>query len=203
MARFHTSTGTFVGLHRLPNGARSFGQAIFRKLFGIIPRQPWIPFAAQSELAAVLTKDSVVWEVGAGFSTLWLADRVAKVVSIEASKDWYDRLRTIIQSEGITNVDLRLEWRADRMADFSGVADGSLDLLVIDGGPRGMCLANGFHKVRPGGHIYLDNWDTKHFWGDQTNFPEQHAAQIRRKVSLVDYVPAQFGVYEGLLLQKV
>lgn len=202
MARFHSSTGKFVGWRQLPNGVRAIGQAVIRKAFGRIPRQPWIPFAAQKELAAILTRDAVVWEVGAGYSTLWLSARASRVVSIEASREWHDRLAAVILQERIGNVDLRHEWQADRMADFAGVEDGSLDLLFIDGGPRGRCLANGFRKVRSGGHVYLDNWDDRNFWEGETDFPERHATEIRRRVSCVDYVPAQFGVYEGLLLQK-
>ncbi len=202
MARFHTSTGVFVGWRHLPNGVRAIGQAVIRKVFGRLPREPWIPFRARNELASILTRDAVVWEVGAGYSTLWLAAHVGQVVSIEASKEWHDRLAAIIRQEGIANVDLRHEWQADRMADFSGVEDGSLDLLFIDGGPRGLCLANGFRKVKSGGHVYLDNWDSRHFWDAETDFPERRATEIRRRLSCVDYVPAQFGVYEGLLLQK-
>ncbi len=149
-----------------------------------------------------ITPDFIVWEVGAGYSTLWLSDRVKKVTSIEASKYWYHRLSAIIEAESIPNVDLRFEWQAERMADFSELEDESLDLLFIDGGPRGLCLERGFSKVRRGGYLYLDNWDTKSFWGDATEFPVKHSKLISEAHSYVDYVPAQIGVYEGLLLRK-
>lgn len=153
MARFHTSLGQFVGWKKLPNGLLSLSQAIVRKSFGKIPRQPWIPFSAKHAIQNILTSDFTVWEIGSGFSTLWLAERVKKVISIESSKEWHDRLSHIISSESITNIDLRFEWQAQRMADFSELQDETLDLLYIDGGPRGLCLENGFMKVRPGGYI--------------------------------------------------
>jgi predicted O-methyltransferase YrrM len=202
MARLHTGDAQFVGLGKLPNGMIAFGQAIVRKVTGHIPRLPWIPFSARKELDRRITPDFIVWEVGAGYSTLWLSDRVLKVTSIEASKYWYHRLSTIIEAEGIKNVDLRFEWQAERMSDFSELEDESLDLLFIDGGPRGLCLEHGFSKVRRGGYIYLDNWDTKMFWGDAAGFPVQHSNLISEAQSFVDYVPAQVGVYEGLLLRK-
>ncbi|MCB0335838.1 MAG: class I SAM-dependent methyltransferase [Bdellovibrionales bacterium] len=202
MARFHTSTGAFVGITKLPNVFRSGFQAANRRLFGVIPRLPWIPFAAQRAISKVLTKNFSVWEIGAGFSTLWLAERVNHVVSIEASREWFDRLQTIISHESISNIDLRFEWQAEKMASFSELPDMSIDLLFIDGGPRGACLANGFAKVRPGGYLYLDNWDSKHFWEDQVDFPTKYASKLTSCVSLVDFVPGQVGVYEGLLLQK-
>jgi hypothetical protein len=202
MSRFSTSAGKFVGLNHLPNITISLCQAIVRKTTGHIPRLPWIPFAARKALESVITPDFFVWEVGAGFSTLWLSDRVKKLVSIEAARDWYENLGAIIAKEQIKNVDLRFEWVADRMADFSELPDESLDLLFIDGGPRGQCLENGFRKVKKGGYVYLDNWDTKIFWDDAVSFPERNAALIAEVRSFVDYVPAQVGVYEGLLLKK-
>lgn len=202
MSRFQTTDGQFVGWAQLPHFPVSLFQAIVRKFTGHIPRQPWIPFSARRALERRLRADSFVWEIGAGFSTLWLADRVAKVVSIEASRPWHERLSAIIAREKITNVDLRLEWRAERMADFSELPDGSLDLLFIDGGPRGLCLERGFAKVRAGGSIYLDNWDTKEFWGSAGDFLARNATRIAQVESFVDYVPAQVGVYEGLLLTK-
>jgi len=202
MARWHTSEGKFVGWAHLPNGAKSLAQAIARKGWGRYPREPWIPFAARKALDGILGPESVVWEVGAGYSTLWLADRVRHVTSIEADREWHARLTAILTAEKKTNVDLHYEWVADRMADFPGVADGTLDLLYVDGGPRGRCLANGFRKVKAGGYVYLDNWDTKAFWGEAADFPARHAGEIAESRSFIDYVPAQFGVYEGLLLRK-
>lgn len=202
MSRFHTSKGQFVGWSKLPNGARAFTQAINRKLFGKYPRRPWIPFSAGQALEEIVTPEFVVWEIGAGYSTLWLSDRVKHVTSIEAARDWYERLAAILAQEGKRNVDLRYEWVADRMADFSQVADGSLDLLFVDGGPRGRCLALGFSKVKAGGYVYLDNWDTAEFWGGEIDFPERHRKEISETRTFVDYVPAQFGVYAGLLMRK-
>jgi predicted O-methyltransferase YrrM len=202
MARLATADGRFVGWARLPHLVPSFCQAVVRRLTGRVPRLPWIPFAARAALEAVLRPDFIVWEVGAGYSTLWLSPRVARLTSIEASEEWYRRLAGIIERERIRNVDLRHLWQRERMSDFSALGDESLDLLFIDGGPRGECLENGFRKVKRGGWVYLDNWDTKAFWGPAADFPQRHAARIAEARSFVDYVPAQVGVYEGLLLRK-
>jgi precorrin-6B methylase 2 len=202
MARLATTDGKFVGWSRLPHIVPSFCQAVVRKLTGHIPRLPWIPFSARAALESALRPDFVAWEVGAGYSTLWLSARVARLTSIEASEEWYGRLAAIIAKEKLGNVDLRHVWQRERMSDFSELPDESLDLLFIDGGPRGDCLEQGFRKVKRGGWVYLDNWDTKEFWGAAAEFPRQNASQIAESRSFVDYVPAQVGVYEGLLLRK-
>ena len=202
MRRFHTASGEFVGLKRLPNGALSLWQAVMRKLLGHIPVVPWIPFAARRRLQSLLSPNSTVWEVGSGFSTIWLSKRSAHVTSIEANKEWFEKLGQIIATEGIRNVDLRYEWEAGRMSDFSEVADESLDLLFIDGGPRAWCLQNGFQKVRRGGAIYLDNWENTGFWEGTREFLDDNAVEIAAIERFVDYVPAQFGVYESLVVVK-
>jgi predicted O-methyltransferase YrrM len=202
MGRFRTGKGRLVDWVRLPNLLTSLCQAVVRKLTGRIPRQPWIPFAATKALGKVIQRDWRVWEIGSGYSTLWLSDRAGKITSIEASKEWYERLSKAIERERLANVDLRYEWVRERMADFSELADESLDLLFIDGGPRDLCLTQGFAKVKRGGLLYLDNWDNDKYWGDSRSYLTDHAAEILDITSLVDYVPAQVGVYEGLLIKK-
>jgi predicted O-methyltransferase YrrM len=202
MRRFTTPSGEFVGLRHLPNGALALGQAILRKLCGYIPIVPWIPFAARKRLQGVLTPTSVVWEIGSGFSTIWLSKRAASITSIEADKGWHEKLKKIMAQKRIRNVDLRYEWVAERMADFADVADESVDLLFVDGGPRSWCLHNGFGKVKRGGAIYLDNWENAGFWEGAREFLDEQKNQIEAIERFIDYVPAQFGVYESLLVVK-
>lgn len=202
MARFHSGKGEFVGGPKLlTSGLKALYQAMERRLFGVIPVQPWIPFAATAALARELTGQEVAWEIGAGYSTIWISSRVRSLVSIEADEQWYSRLSLELKHRRITNVDLRYLWRGDHMRDFSAVCDHSLGLLFIDGGPRTECLINGFGKVRSGGLIYLDNWDTPDFWNGADAFLQENASKICWIRTFVDYVPAQFGVYEGCLIK--
>lgn len=203
MGRFSTGKGQQVAISKLPHFFLSLGQTIIRKTTGRIPRQPWIPFEAAQAINQVASSTWRVWEIGSGYSTLWLSDRVAHVVSVEASKDWHELLMSRIEHEGISNVDLRFEWRGNAMASFAEIDDGTLDLLFIDGGPRGDCLVNGFSKVKSGGYIYLDNWDNDAFWRQSDReFVEQHSSMLESVREYIDYVPAQVGVYAGLLIKK-
>lgn len=202
MGRLRTGKGDIVGWRELPHILISFYQSILRKLFGRIPRVPWIPFTAAKHLDRLISGDWVVLEIGSGHSTLWLAERAGQVISLEAAEEWFNRLKEIIESEGITNIDLRYEWHVDRMSDFTFLDDESLDLLFVDGGPRRACLEQGFSKVKKGGYLYLDNWDNDLFWGSAREFFCDRAAEIQSIQSLIDYVPAQVGVYQGLIVQR-
>jgi predicted O-methyltransferase YrrM len=194
--------GKTVPLRNLPHGLISLAQAVNRKVTGHIPRLPWIPMSAAHELARQLKPGDRAWEVGSGMSTLWLAPRVGRLTSIEASEEWYSQLKGIIEAEEIANVDLRYEWAGDRMSDFTELEDGSLDFLLVDGGPRRDCLVKGFDKVRAGGLIYCDNWENPGFWADTDDFLASRSADIASITSFVDFVPAQLGVYEGLIIRK-
>jgi predicted O-methyltransferase YrrM len=198
--RFHDGHDKRVPLRRLPHFFVSASQSARRKMFGYYPRLPWIPFAAAARLDALVKPADRVWEIGAGYSTLWLADRVAKVTSIEADENWYDTLSGIVVSEQLDNVDLRYVWRADEMSSFD--ADG-IDLLYVDGGPRRDCLINGAAHVRPGGLIYCDNTDTPEFWGD-SGFAaslESIAYAVASVEFISDYVPGMVAVNEGAIIR--
>jgi hypothetical protein len=197
--RLYSDAGRFVGLSRLPNSLKAGYQAVARKTFGVIPEQPWIPFAALSALSQVVRPHWLCWEVGAGMSTLWLSRRVKHLTSIEANELWYDRLKSELAKRNASNVDLRFEWVDERMADFSELAEASLDFLMVDGGPRALCLEHGFAKVKPGGWIYLDNWDTKGYWLGSREFLSTQI--ISETCHFIDYVPGGLGVSEGLLLR--
>jgi predicted O-methyltransferase YrrM len=198
---FFTQNGAFVG-RNLPHAAVALVQAVRRKTFKSYPELPWIAFSAIRTLSQLARRDWIVREIGAGMSTIWLSERVRHVTSIEADQGWYTKLRDILNQRGISNVDLRYEWHAHIMSDFTDVPESSLDLLFIDGGPREQCLFNGFVKVRSGGYIYLDNTDFSNFWPGLNKYLLEKRIEIRRVTEFVDYSPAHVEVSEGLLIEK-
>lgn len=138
---------------------------------------PWMPFDAIRFLAECLAPGAVVFEYGAGGSTLFLARRCARVVSVEHDAPWAERVARALQARAIGNVDLRAippESRPDpefasavgqyaktsfrryveRIDEFP---DGHFDAIVVDGRARNACLARARPKAKPGGWIVLDN----------------------------------------------
>lgn len=58
-------------------------------------------------------------------------------------------------------------------------------------------------KGKEGGFIYCDNWDNDDFWGKSRDYIlVDLIEEISSCQNFVDYVPAQVGVYEGLLVRK-
>lgn len=108
---------------------------------------PWLSPAAILRLESLLTPDMRVLEHGSGGSTLWLASRVASVVSIEGDADW----QTAVRSQAPANVKV--------FSELPEISD-EYDLLLIDGEPledRRKYLTSAIRLVRSGGIVVLDN----------------------------------------------
>jgi hypothetical protein len=138
---------------------------------------PWIPFRATEWLSSYLQSDMTVFEYGSGGSTLFFAERVQTLVSVEHDPQWHSKVASRLRERGVNNVSYLLcEPRKDGEPildgyrhDFPGVSfadyvksidaypDGSLDLVLVDGRARVACMARALPKIRPGGYLVLDN----------------------------------------------
>ena len=140
---------------------------------------PWITYPAQRWLRSHLQPWMEVFEWGSGGSTLFLAARVRRVVSIEYDPEWHGRTERALKAAALPNAEVRCippvvaatPVRAVSSSDprFSGMdfrryasaidecADGSLDLVMIDGRVRSECALRAMPKVRADGAVLLDN----------------------------------------------
>ena len=139
---------------------------------------PWMTFAAMRWLRAYLRPTMSVFEWGSGGSTLFFAERVARVVSVEYDAAWSSAVRARLQAEGRTNVTLRdlppEPGPADRIylssdPQFAGRnfrryatsvldhPDGAFDLVLVDGRARLGCVVSALPKLRRDGVLVLDN----------------------------------------------
>ncbi len=126
---------------------------------------PWYTYAALEWLAPRVTATDVVFEYGAGNSTVWFGVRAKQVVSVEHDPRWLERVRSMVGG----NVTLLLRSaRGDEMG--SGAASpyaaaveeftpGSFDIIVIDGEDRVACAKTAPPYLREDGLIILDNSD--------------------------------------------
>jgi hypothetical protein len=157
-----------VFLHRedLPNLGRWLGSLrhFDRQLEG---HQPWLSFGAIAYMSDRLGPTSSVFEYGSGGSTLWFADRVGRVTSVEHDPDWRARVQREIEraQRGNASVMLREPTPAlESPESFEHYAracetfpDESFDLVLVDGKTRLACLERAALKVRVGGLLALDD----------------------------------------------
>jgi predicted O-methyltransferase YrrM len=132
----------------------------------LYPQNPWLTFEAIGLLDRLLLPTDVAVEFGAGRSTLWFAQRVAKLTSIEGNADWARTVGEKLQKAGVSNVELLFRPAdlpepdgdsADYVRELDRFADNSLDFILVDGHYRNHCALRSVAKVKPSGLLVIDN----------------------------------------------
>src|SRR5687767_9173995 len=72
------------------------------------PRTPWTAEAAVAIFRALLTKNMTGLEYGSGNSTLFFAEHMSQLVSVEHDRIWYDHVRKSLDKLHLANVGYRL-----------------------------------------------------------------------------------------------
>jgi len=120
------------------------------------PGAPWVTQAAVEFLKTHLRPEMRGFEWGSGRSTIWLASRVSRMVSVEHNPDWY---RMILPKIAGRNVDYRLVAGPGYASQIEEFPEEYFDFVLVDGEQRGTCLRAAASKIRQGGFLVLDNAD--------------------------------------------
>lgn len=161
---------------------------------------PWMTFSAIDFLDARLSKNDKVFEYGTGGSTIFFAERVNTVVSIEHDLEWLDLVMqtlnfrnianvnaTCIKGESLTNHTKTKINDSDYQYCYStktglyfnqyvnqinNYPDDYFDWVVIDGRARPSCIKEAISKVKPGKYLLIDNSERAHYQPAINNFLE-------------------------------
>lgn len=131
------------------------------------PHAPWLVAGAISLLETWLRKDDVVVEFGSGRSTLWLAARVARVISVEHDPGWHARVTAQLEAAEVSNVEYhhaaiasgdRPELQEEAyLRPATEALAGSVDMVLVDGILRDAAAVWALEHVRRGGIVVIDN----------------------------------------------
>jgi hypothetical protein len=116
---------------------------------------PWFSYPFIDFLTPRLSKELTVFEFGSGNSTIFFAERVKKVISIEHNKEWYQ----IVNKSKPENVDLILT-KSDSSKDYLDAFKNMnvfADVIIVDGIHRIDCLKVAIEKLSEKGVIILDD----------------------------------------------
>jgi hypothetical protein len=196
--RLHDYQGNRMPLARLPDLFPSALTTMAYKL-GSRKLRPWLPYPVLRRLRTLLARDWMVLEFGSGGSTIWLARRVRKVVSIEHDPGWFEGVRRELTRRRLANVDQRLCNDPESYVEVGGYPTGAFDLTIVDGHWRDRSAEKALVATASGGWIYLDNSDV----------PEPgHRAAVRTLLAaaanaerLIGLAPMQIAANQGLLVQ--
>ena len=156
---------------------------------------PWITFEATKFLEKILRPDMFVFEFGSGGSSLFLAERVKRVYSVEHDEAWFAAVSSAVREKGYSNWAAQLappvkplqdnaaspsdpEAYASGSPPYQGLSfekyvksidnfrDGYFDLVLIDGRARPACFKHAIPKTKAGGYIMCDNTDRSYYLKD-------------------------------------
>jgi hypothetical protein len=116
---------------------------------------PWYTYPATEYLSQFDWSDSVIFEYGAGASSLYWAERARRVISVERDADWVRRL----QQQVIPNQNLLLRTSRKEYVDAIEETGAKFDLIIIDGHWRHECVSASMARLDARGIVLLDNSD--------------------------------------------
>ncbi len=139
------------------------GYFLYRRKF---PGDPWLAKPANSILKSFLANQDVGLEFGSGRSTVWFAQRVSAITSIEHDPIWHAKVTKELALQSLRNVDcLLVEKDVDdekgqdsayvRAADK--LSKNSFDFILVDGAYRDNCALASLELLRPGGILIIDD----------------------------------------------
>jgi hypothetical protein len=118
---------------------------------------PWLTYPMIEFIQQRLDPGMKVFEFGTGGSTLWWAQRVREVITIEHDPVWHERISPQLP-ENVTSV---LQTSIDDGTYASQIRNHHkrFDIVVIDGRDRVKCAMNSIDALTDNGIIVWDNTD--------------------------------------------
>ena len=148
------------------------------------PQRPWTSPASILIFDKVLNKTMTGLEYGSGRSTHYFANKLQRLVSVEHHESWYEKVKTALTKNSLTNVDYRFVPKGKNGSDnedfkvrHNGISkefkartkykdyfdlvnefdNDYFDFVLIDGRARVECALNSIQKIKSGGILVLDN----------------------------------------------
>lgn len=139
---------------------------------------PWMNYPVIRLLDQRLAADLRVFEFGSGYSTLFLAERVAQVVSVEYDAAWHRRVSELVP-DNVTLLHVDFEYDGDYCRSI-GVQAGEFDLVIVDGRDRVRCAEQALASLSERGVILFDD-------SDRENYAESIRALAERGFRTLDF----------------
>jgi len=120
-------------------------------------------------IEGLLFKDMHVFEWGSGTSTIWLAKRVNRIITLEHSQEWYDKVAKWVKEyelqDKVTQI-MRDITSGDYMTPIITAPDEYFDMIVIDGAFRRVeAFERSIPKCKRNGVIILGDSQNRSYSG--------------------------------------
>lgn len=116
---------------------------------------PWVTYSFIDFIKTRLNKDLVVFEYGSGSSTLFYAERVKRVVSVEHDENWYKK---IVGSKPANSEMIYTQLTTDgEYARKAATLNEKFDMIIVDGRDRVNCCKHSLNALSHHGVLVLDD----------------------------------------------
>lgn len=116
---------------------------------------PWVTYSFIDFIKDRLQANQTIFEYGSGSSTLFYAERVRRVVSVEHDESWYHKIKNT-KPANAEMIYTKLE-KGGEYAQKARLLGEFFDIIIVDGRDRVNCCKESIHALNAGGVIVLDD----------------------------------------------
>ena len=150
---------------------------------------PWFTFPAVEFLTERLNNTMEVFEFGSGNSTLFFAERVNQILSVEHNKDWYDKISK--QAPANSKIFYAKADHPNKYLDALKMSNQKFDIIIVDGIYRNECLVESISYLSESGVIILDD-------SERLEYSEGINRILENQFKQIDF----WGISPGYLYRK-
>jgi predicted O-methyltransferase YrrM len=122
------------------------------------PLTPWITKKAIDYLNSNLKNNYIGFEWGSGKSTIWLAKRVKKLVSVENDIYWYKKIKLMLENYYFNENEKKDNPSHSRYINLIDKFENEyFDFIFVDGIFRDHCALKSIKKLKKGGILVIDD----------------------------------------------
>lgn len=151
---------------------------------------PWFTYSSIDFLKERIKPDMTAFEYGSGNSTLFFAQQIKKIYSVETNKNWYEKVKKDLpQNAEIFYLDSHID--ANGYTQVINLTNQKYDIIIIDALYRNDCMINSFKYLNENGVIILDDSEREEY-GEGINF------LLKEEFKKLDF----WGISPGLFYKK-
>ncbi len=125
---------------------------------------PWMNYSIMEFLNDRMNKNINIFEYGSGYSTLYFANLVKNIISIEYNEEWFNAINKKLNS--ITNINLvHIPFGINYVTAIENInSDNKIfELIIIDGRNRVECARISLNYLTQDGILLLDDSDRERY----------------------------------------
>ena len=103
---------------------------------------PWVTYSFIDFISDRLNNTMDIFEYGSGNSTLWYADKVNSVTSVEHDNGWFNKIKNNMPNN--VNINYQELIYDGEYSKFLKKMDKKFDIVIVDGRDRINCIKNSY-----------------------------------------------------------